>query len=113
MKQQAFIQKLLAFILLVVFAISTAPKAYFHDLVANHKDDIVNCTHLPTSAPCAHKQGFNCHFDDLVVTVPFLFQKTQISFCALLANADKQTVYLSSFSPYFFSHSTGRGPPQV
>jgi hypothetical protein len=113
LKQQIFIQKFLAFVLLSVFAISVAPKAYFHDLVANHKDDVVTCTHPPTSAPCAHKEGFNCHFDDLVVTAPFLFQKTQVSFCTLLVNADRQTAYHSSYSPYSFSHTTGRGPPQV
>jgi hypothetical protein len=113
LKQQTFIQKFLAFVLLSVFAISVAPKAYFHNLVANHKDDVVTtCTHPPTSAPCAHKEGFNCHFDDLVVTAPFLFQKTQYSFCILFAYANKQTAYYSSYSPYSFSHTTGRGPPQ-
>jgi len=56
--------------MLLLFLIGIAPKAYFHDLVADHQDTASCETHHSTAT--LHTQTFSCHFDDLVVHAPFL-----------------------------------------
>ena len=111
MKQQKFIQKFLALVLLMVFSVSATPKAYFHELFAHHKDDAVVCHHPEPGSFCVHSQPINCHFNDLVVTAPFLIQKEQYSFDLARVYFPKNDEYKSVFVPSYFSCKTGRAPP--
>jgi len=106
------IRKFLAFALLVVFTISIAPKSYFHDVIANHKD-VVSCDHPEQSSSCLHSKAFHCHFDDLVVTTSFLFEKNLYLFILIPTNRDKEPIYVSPYSQYSFSQSVDRGPPAI
>jgi hypothetical protein len=105
------IQKSTALLLLLVFAISIAPKAWFHDLIANHKDS-TSC-HQVHKAAVLHVKGYNCHFDDLVVSAPFLLQQEQPVVLVNFYPREKQTVFSSSFYSAFIQHKENRGPPAV
>ncbi|MEO6068937.1 MAG: hypothetical protein ABIN57_02125 [Chitinophagaceae bacterium] len=109
MKKIETIQKRIAFLLLIIFTISIAPRVYFHDALAHHKD-ASPCHHVANSY-CLHQQGFNCHFDDLVVSSPFL-QYGELTY--LIDNSFfPQEVAL--FSPLtvqqYLQHPENRGPP--
>jgi hypothetical protein len=54
--------------LAALLLISVAPKSFFHDLIANHKDDF-SCAHKNTT--CLHELKKNCHFNDWVVNGPY------------------------------------------
>ncbi|HEU4634236.1 MAG TPA: hypothetical protein VFS22_09640 [Flavisolibacter sp.] len=110
MRQQISIQKIIAFVLLVVFSISVAPKAYFHDAIAHHKDVVV-CHHPEGLSACVHSQPFHCHFDDLVVTAPFLIQAVPHSFFVEINYLDKQDQYNTSYTFSSLYQKAGRGPP--
>jgi hypothetical protein len=79
LRQKKFIQKLITSVLLVLFIASITPKNYFHDLIADHKD-VSYCDHPAKTSTHLHQQGYNCNFDDLVVTVPYLLTAKQILF---------------------------------
>jgi len=96
---------------MLVFAISIAPKAYFHDLVANHKD-FAAC-HQVHKSTVLHQQGYNCHFDDLVVSAPFLSATELPVIFSVFYFEQKQSSFYSSFLPSFLQHKEGRGPPSA
>jgi hypothetical protein len=110
LRQQRVIQKFIAFVLVVIFAISVTPKLYFHDAVAHHKDAI-SCDQFEPGFDCVHTQPFHCHFDDLVVTAPFVIENDPFFFLSFIDYADKQNAYRTSYSQPPFSHKTSRGPP--
>jgi len=103
------IQKFAALFLLLVFFISSAPKAYFHDLVADHKD-FSDCQQ-PHHSTVLHQQGLNCHFDDLVVTSPFvtLIEQPVPSFDFYFEK--KQPAFYSLLLSSALQHKENRGPP--
>ena len=109
LKQCPVIQKFIAALLALVFLISIVPKTYFHDLIAHHKD-ISNCKQVHHK-PILHQQGFNCHFDDLVVTLPFVLS-APFSYHQIEIFPEKQKQY---FTIHFYSQhhffSELRGPP--
>jgi hypothetical protein len=94
-----------------VFLISIAPKTYFHDLLANHKD-FPACTQVHKTA-VLHSHGFNCHFDDLVVSAPFLLQIEQPIAFDNFYFEKKQSSFYSSFPQSFLQHKEKRGPPSA
>src|SRR6478672_2477555 len=63
------VKKVINICLLLIFFISMMPRAYFHDVLAHHKDG-QRCT-LSHKSTAVHTRGFDCHFDDLVVSAPF------------------------------------------
>jgi hypothetical protein len=105
------IQKIAAIFLILMFTVSIAPRSYFHDLVADHKD-FSDCRQSHHST-VLHQQGLNCHFDDLVVSAPFLSWVEQpvvlIDFCL----GEKQSAFYSSLLSSFLQHKESRGPPSV
>lgn len=111
LKNNGTIQKLIAACLLVVFTISAAPKFYFHELFADHKDG-VECTKVHHTA-VLHQQVYNCHFDELVVNAPFVMQAdlampvTSVHFEKALA------AFYCSYQPPSLQHHDSRGPPQA
>lgn len=97
--------------LLLIFSISVAPKAYFHDLIAHHKD-YSNCNDFHKNS-VLHKEGYNCHFDDLVVSTPFTVPAER--------NLPPVTVYFDQppvrfcfrSLPAFIKQIDNRGPPAI
>ena len=104
------IQKRIALFLLVVFALSATPKAFFHDVLAKHSDGIV-CTETDKSSPHFHHPAFHCSFDDLVVTSPFV----SLSIDEAPEHAAVYAVAATGFTAFIpsspFLHKESRGPP--
>jgi hypothetical protein len=101
----------LALALLFVFAVSVVPKTYFHDLIADHKD-ILTCDHSCGTSSHLHPQRFNCHFDDLVVTAPYVFQSCEILFSVNNLH-ELNSAYPPSLLKYEIFYKETRGPPSV
>ena len=95
----------------MLFTISIAPKIYFHNLIADHKD-VASCSQLHKTA-VLHVQGYNCHFDDLVVTTPYLLQADEPVLLSNLFFEKIQPVFSSVFLPSFSQHKENRGPPSA
>ena len=65
------IRKIIAGLLLVLFAFGMTPKITLHDLVATHTDSRIKKKNTdPTSSQIA-KSTFNCQCDNLVSESPF------------------------------------------
>ena len=109
MRQNPNIQKFIAALLLMVFALSMAPKTFFHDLVADHHDG-AGCT-IEHKATVLHKQVINCHFDDLVVSSPFVLQSDVLTSLANNFYPKKSLAFYTSHSQSFSRHEESRGPP--
>lgn len=103
------IQKPIAALLLLIFSISAAPKAYFHDLIADHKD-YSNCNDFHKNS-VLHKEGYNCHFDDLVASSPFIVQAEKTA-VPVIVYFNKHSISLYCHTPQaFVSKLDNRGPP--
>ena len=113
LKERNTIQKFLAFFLLIVFAISSTPKIYFHDVIANHKDVVSFCDHPQKSKACLHQKGYDCEVNDLVVTTPYLILPVVNTFLIHSDYSDFNTGYLSSSSQNCLIHKESRGPPSI
>lgn len=111
LKQKTTIKKSIATLLILAFAISAAPKAFFHDLVANHKD-FPDCNQVHKTA-VLHHQRYNCHFDDLVVSAPFLLVAEQPIAFDNFYFEKKQSSFYFSFTQSFLQHKENRGPPSA
>jgi len=109
LKSRTPIQKTLAIFLILVFALGTAPKSWFHDLVADHKDQPV-CSQVHHSK-VLHQKAPNCHFDDLVVTTPFLSVSDLPTLSTRVRYIKMETVFYSSPLQSFSLHKENRGPP--
>jgi hypothetical protein len=109
LKQTTTIQRAKAIFLLLLLAVGIAPKAFFHDLIANHKD-LPSCNQHHKTA-VFHYQEYNCHFDDLVVTTPYLFENEQpVAFIQFYFEGKQSSSY-SFHLPHFSQHKENRGPP--
>ena len=109
--KQLAIKKIVAALMLIVFAISVTPTIVFHNWLANHTDTYKKST--DTKAQQLGKQTFNCHCDNIVAESPFTQPETfrnlpPVQIFSVAATAD--IVQLPS-SPQVF-HSL-RGPPVV
>jgi hypothetical protein len=93
--------------------ISAAPKAYFHDVVANHKDQPVTCTHKDRKAPCVHESHMNCHFDQLVVTAFFHFESLSFPETPAGFVYSDYAAYAENTVSGRHSSPDGRGPPKA
>jgi len=111
LNKRTIIRKGIAFFLLLLFLTGSLPKAYFHDLVADHVDK-VSCDQKHTSA-VLHKQSINCHFDDLVVTSPFVTPVVSEFEAAVLHFEKEQFTRFNSYQYSFVQHTDSRGPPVV
>ena len=108
--RKPIIQQLTGFLLLLVFALSTAPKSYFHDLVADHHDDVLSCD-LAHKTSVLHKKAYHCDCDDLVVSTPFVFQQEFYSVSLLKYFPVKQEFIHFVFAAEFPNRHDSRGPP--
>jgi hypothetical protein len=112
LRQNTTIKKLISFSLLVVFAVSTAPKAYFHDVFADHKDSAEACTDHTKTAHL-HQNGINCHFDQLVVSSLYHFSLASIpEVNKRFLGAPHEEIQIFYHSGPFNSQES-RGPPSA
>lgn len=106
----SFIKKLWTVSLLVLCFAGSLPKSYFHDLVANHTDEVV-CSHPDEQTDCVHPQGYHCGFTDLVVTAPYL----PVTQTFALLKAPAYPVFTFAYACELLSNSLlsveSRGPP--
>jgi hypothetical protein len=112
-KQNPTIRKFISLLLLLVFLISAAPKAYFHDLVADHKDSITTCSHTDNSGGCIHQSAINCHFDQLVVTGFFDFNVSSFQCQPPLNSAHSFSLTAQHLLTNARLSSESRGPPAI
>lgn len=106
-----FIKKIIAFVMLMVFAFSITPTIIFHNWLANHTDAVQKTT--GTGHEQVGKKLFNCHCDNIVAESPFTYTGS------ILVSAPQQvfsspqnnnTVHLHPSPHFYFSL---RGPPVV
>ena len=108
MKSYPAIQKSIAILMLLVFSISIAPKAFFHDLVSDHEDS--NCLEVHNSA-VLHQKEHHCHFDNVVVGAPFLVLANEATEVITIYAAKEVSAYRTPSFQYFFLNKENRGPP--
>lgn len=104
-----FIKKIMASVLLIVFAISITPTIFFHNLFANHVDSVKK--RADTKGEQLDSVTFNCHCDNVVATSPFTQAAAQIFPSAeliLSSSAVEKEVAFKSSLHLFYSL---RGPP--
>jgi hypothetical protein len=112
LKQNKTIRRFIAFLLLVVFAISVAPKSYFHDALANHNDVGQICTDNLNS-PHFHQSGINCHFDQLVISSLFHFSAESFSDFSLSFLSTPHHRIETSYLLHALVAKENRGPPAL
>jgi hypothetical protein len=112
LNEKPTIQKIFFSLLLVVFTISFIPKAYFHEVLADHKD-FVSCEHPGAKAACIHQQGFRCDVNDLVVTTPYVLSANGINFVHPPFGVILVTPLFSFVAQHHFLGTDSRGPPSV
>lgn len=112
MNQQGFLKNFTILIMLVASGISMTPKSYFHDLVADHRDESA-CSRLEHHGESVHHLGIACHFDDLVVSAPF-YPETVPPVSFFISYQDKKfLVCFPSFLSAFMRFAENRGPPSL
>lgn len=104
------IRKKLAFLLLLVFALSTAPKILFHEALADHKDGLV-CQDADKSVPHFHQPSFHCSFDDLVVSSPYISVELKGAPDELVFFLREPSGLTTSTFSSFLLQQESRGPP--
>ena len=113
LNKQKTIQKIYSFFLLLVFSLSSLPKIYFHDVIANHKDVVSHCDHPQKVKACLHQATYNCHVEDLVVNATYLIFTNLPQICLTGLFVDYQASY-RFFSPRNeLLNKESRGPPSM
>jgi len=102
---------MIAVVLLLTFMVGTAPKAYFHDLIANHRDE-VSCTEKH-STPAFHNPGFDCKCSDLVVSTPFIVSITPFYITPATDFHPEQVSFYQSHTQSGVQYKESRGPPAL
>lgn len=112
MHRHPIIKRIISLALLLVFAFSSTPKQWIHELVFKHRDIYSNCTD-GSSRTHLHQSGFHCELDNIVVLSPFIYDINVIEPKAPLVHSDyySHTVIRFHSSGYFFSDL--RGPPAI
>lgn len=111
MRAYTKIQKLTALLLLFVLTLSTTPKAFIHTLFADHKDIDNSCAHISHDAPCVKTASINCHFNDLVVNLPYIDQVETITQLKEISFSDFQVTEVSTYYSCDWLSKDNRGPP--
>jgi len=111
LSKRTFIRPFFAAALLVLFALSAAPRSWLHDLFAKHKDSygfLVNDAKTTVTA-----QHINCQCDSIVVHEPYLLEQPA-TLLALLPFSNQHDLLLKEpvlpSQPLFIEL---RGPPSL
>jgi hypothetical protein len=97
----------------VIFTISTLPKIYFHNVIANHVDAIQLCDHPEKSKACLHQKIFHCETENLVVTSPYLFVSAIPGISLSKIFVEINAFFLSALFHHCVLYKENRGPPSV
>jgi hypothetical protein len=103
------IKRLLAGIMLVLFAFSVTPRNILHELFANHTDETV--LSKKTNSATVKTFDYLCKTENLVVESPFIENIAHFDFSTYAAYSNHPifTSYFFYSSKYFFFEH--RGPP--
>jgi len=71
LKGSAQLPKVIAFLLLLLFTISSVPKMYFHAAMVHHRD-MGSCNYPDKAVAHIHTDGYNCDVDQQAITIPFV-----------------------------------------
>ena len=110
LEKHVIINKVLAFVMLLIFIFSITPKKYFHDLVADHTDYYA---FVQGDETVVSKAGFNCHCENPVVSTPFIESSIEQ---ARDSEIQYQEFSYNLYHFYFLSFNTTedlRGPPSL
>jgi hypothetical protein len=99
-----------ALLLLLIFTVSATPEPFFHAALAGHEDK-ASCTDHPETDAHFHQQTFSCHFDQVVVTVPYLLQRAGYDLSVVFHPLRPTPQYRCFNSGQCFTQYEGRGPP--
>ncbi len=114
MRSSTVIHRLLAGLMLVLFAFSITPKKFLHNLVANHQDAVaVSFSHDDGHTAQVSKAGYHCPCDQLVVQTPFVYQSAAIECTIVPVFAVYQDQHLVSVYNTVPVISFLRGPPAL
>lgn len=111
LKKTPAIKKGVAALLLVVLILSMTPALFLHDAIAQHKDEVVFCKAELKKGHCFHEQRINCHFNPLVVTVPYIVYELPETAGLSTLYSGTYRVYLPSFYSLARFSEESRGPP--
>src|SRR5690349_20129001 len=106
LKKRGNIQRPVAMVLMFVLLICMAPKTWFHDLVARHKD-VSSCREKYTTT-VLHNNSYHCHFNDLVVSVPFIKFSFHLQLAAPSSFAENETEFYSFILTGYSHHPENR-----
>ena len=109
MKADSIIKKITGLLLICTFAIGITPKSAFHDLVANHNDECFDNHQFKSTQ--VTKQGISCHFENLVVESPYIWQPQLQQASINLYFTSWQTLLQADFFSHHQSYTELRGPP--
>ena len=103
----------MSWVVLFVFTISILPKSYFHDILAGHTDTLIHCELQEEKKECIHPEGFNCRFDDLVVTAQYVPVQASFSLEHPAVYPSITTTYTSYILQEHYAYAVNRGPPSI
>ena len=112
MHKQPAIKRFISLFLLLLFAFSTTPKQWIHDILFHHKDVYTICTDGSTKNHL-HKSGFHCELDNIVVLSTFVSDVSYVEPKAPLLHSVYYSKNVSSFSSTPFLFTDLRGPPAI
>lgn len=111
MRGNLIIKNILGLLLICVFTISITPKSAFHDLIASHNDECFDNHQFKSDQ--ITRQSFSCHFENLVVESPYIWQPQPIEVSLItLFNSYQSSLQVNLF-PQNSYYSELRGPPVV
>ncbi|MDQ6814784.1 MAG: hypothetical protein M3040_13690 [Bacteroidota bacterium] len=103
------LQRIIAILLMCIFALSITPSVVFHNLFSTHKDHDI--AHNHTHSNEIAKAGINCHFNNLVCKNHFIILSTAPS----SASKDFSARAMITSAQHFYSQhhffAELRGPP--
>jgi hypothetical protein len=103
------IQRLLAGIMLVLFAFSITPKMTLHDLFAHHKDTLFSASSKDHAV--ISLSGFRCNCENLVVESPFVAEITIFKIGLQHGLSSLPVTQVKEFYPATHFFPDFRGPP--
>jgi hypothetical protein len=111
LRYTSVIRGFIAGLLLMIFSISTVPKSYIHNAIADHRDLSNACHHKTHSVPCIKAATVDCHFTNLVVNIPYHSCTQEYTFHSAIPRAIYILHPFESAARYPSLHKESRGPP--
>ena len=111
MRGDSIIKMFTGFLLICTFAISITPKTAFHELIASHNDGCFDNHQFKETQ--ITKQGFSCHFENLVVESPYIWQpQPNPELIGSFFIVSQSSIQIDLFSQHLY-FSELRGPPSL